>query len=92
VFPVITYPTRSGCAVTGGYVVRDSRLTGWVGRYLWGDFCNGVIRSAILSAGRAGSRRATGLHVGNLSSFGEDALGRVYAVSLSGPVYRIVSR
>jgi len=92
VFPVITYPTRSGCAVTGGYVVRDSRLEGWVGRYLWGDFCNGVIRSAILSAGSARSQRDTGLQVGSLSSFGEDALGRVYVASLSGPVSRIVAR
>jgi hypothetical protein len=30
--------------------------------------------------------------VSNLSSFGEDARGRVYALSLSGPVYRLVPR
>jgi glucose/arabinose dehydrogenase len=92
VFPVITYPTGSGCAVTGGYVVRDPRLRGWDGRYLWADFCRGEIESAVLSPGRASSRRDTGLRAGNLSSFGEDALGRVYVVSLSGPVYRIVPR
>jgi hypothetical protein len=27
--------------------------------------------------------------VDGLSSFGEDAAGRVYAVSLAGPVYRL---
>ena len=57
VFPVITYSTGSGCAVTGGYVVRDRRLTGWVGRYLFGDFCRGRIESAVLSPGQARSRR-----------------------------------
>jgi glucose/arabinose dehydrogenase len=92
VFPVITYSTGSGCAVTGGYVIRDRRLTGWVGRYVYGDFCRGRIESAILSPGRASARRFTGLNVNSLSSFGEDSLGRVYAVSLSGPVYRIVAR
>ena len=92
VFPEITYPTSSGCAVTGGYVVRDRRLTGWGGRYLYGDFCNGVVQSVVLSDGRATGRRATGLHVDQLSSFGEDALGRIYAVSLGGRVYRIVAR
>jgi hypothetical protein len=30
--------------------------------------------------------------VGGLSSFGEDAAGRVYATSLNGPVYRIAAR
>jgi hypothetical protein len=78
--------------VTGGYVVRDRRLTGWVGRYLYGDFCNGVVRTSRLSAAGATARRDTGLRVGSLSSFGEDGLGRVYAVSLGGAVYRFVSR
>ena len=29
------------------------------------------------------------MHVKSLVSFGEDGRGRVYAVSLEGPVYRI---
>jgi hypothetical protein len=32
------------------------------------------------------------LKVPSLSSFGEDAQGRVYVTSLDGPVYRIVPR
>ena len=36
--------------------------------------------------------RRTSLKVSNLSSFGEDAQGRVYVASLDGPVYRIVPR
>jgi hypothetical protein len=78
--------------VTGGYVVRDRRLTGWVGHYLYGDYCNGIVRSAVLAPARATNRRDTGLRVASLASFGEDALGRVYAVSLTGAVYRFVSR
>ncbi len=93
VFPVITHTHDSGyCSITGGYVVRDPRLTGWTGHYLYGDFCHGQIQSAVLSAGRATDQRSTGLDVNNLSSFGEDNRGRLYAVSLSGPVYRIVAR
>ena len=34
----------------------------------------------------------TMLEVESLSSFGEDAQGRVYALSLDGPVYRLVER
>jgi glucose/arabinose dehydrogenase len=93
VFPVITHSHGEGyCSITGGYVVRDPGLTGWVGRYLYSDFCRGTIESALLSPGKATGERSTGLQVSNISSFGEDARGRVYAVSLGGPVYRIVAR
>ena len=80
------------CSITGGVVVRDRALTGLRGRYLFGDFCKPRIHSAKLSAGRATSVRTTSLRVESLSSFGEDARGRVYAVSLDGPVYRLVPR
>jgi glucose/arabinose dehydrogenase len=93
VFPVITASHSDGyCSITGGYVVRDPHLTGWVGRYLYGDFCKGDILSAKLSLGKATSRRSTGLHVDQLSSFGEDNQGRLYAISLGGSVYRIAAR
>ena len=59
---------------------------------MFGDFCKGRIESARLSTGRARGVRRTSLKVSSLSSFGEDAQGRVYAISLDGPVYRIVPR
>jgi glucose/arabinose dehydrogenase len=91
--PVITRKhSADWCSITGGVVVRDPALAGLRGRYIFGDFCKGRIVSARLSAGHARSVRTTSLHVANLSSFGEDARGRVYATSLGGPVYRLVAR
>ncbi len=94
VFPVITKSHSDGwCSITGGYVVRDPALPALRGRYVYGDFCNNRIFAAKLSAGRATGDHALSLpKVPSLSSFGEDARGRVYAVSLSGPVYRLVAR
>jgi hypothetical protein len=80
------------CSITGGVVVRDRSLPGLRGRYVFGDFCKGRVESARLTPGRARAVRRTSLKVGSLSSFGEDAQGRVYVVSLDGPVYRIVPR
>ncbi|HVE68852.1 MAG TPA: PQQ-dependent sugar dehydrogenase [Solirubrobacteraceae bacterium] len=91
-FPQITYPTRNGCAVTGGYVVRDPALRGWQGRYLYADYCNGSILTARLGRGGATDSGSTGLRVSELASFGEDSGGRVYVVSRGGPVHRIVAR
>lgn len=91
VAPVIEHLHRRGwCAITGGYVVRDPELPALEGRYVYGDFCRGVINQAkLLPDGRAVAVRSTGLEVTQLSSFGEDGCGRVYAVSLKGPVYRL---
>jgi glucose/arabinose dehydrogenase len=94
-FPVLTKAHDDGwCSITGGYVVRDKAVPGLYGRYVYGDYCKGEIRSARLSAGRAaGDRAVAGLaEVSGLDSFGEDARGRVYVVSQSGPVYRFASR
>jgi glucose/arabinose dehydrogenase len=89
--PVITRNHSAGwCSITGGVVVRDPVLAGLRGRYVFGDYCKGDVLSAKLSAGHASSVRPTKLHVAGLSSFGQDARGRVYAVSLNGPVYRLV--
>jgi glucose/arabinose dehydrogenase len=91
--PVIVRSHRAGnCSITGGVVVRDRALPGLRGRYVFGDYCRGRVESARLSTGRARGVRRTSLKVRSLSSFGEDAQGRVYVVSLAGPVYRIVPR
>jgi glucose/arabinose dehydrogenase len=91
--PVLQYThDEGGCSVTGGYVIRDSRLPALVGRYVYGDFCVGDIFTARLRQGGASGRRALGLHVGSLSSFGEDNRGRIYLTSLDGPVYRLDPR
>ena len=92
VFPVLVARHSQGyCAIIGGYVVRDRSLPSLYGRYLYGDLCNPGIRSVSLAGGRAQGDRATGLSVRDMSSFGQDTGGRIYAVSLDGPVYRIAA-
>jgi glucose/arabinose dehydrogenase len=89
---IVTRHADGNCSITGGVVVRDPGLPALRGRYVFGDYCKGRILSARLSPGRARGVRRTSLKVPGLSSFGEDVLGRVYAVSLQGPVYRLVPR
>jgi glucose/arabinose dehydrogenase len=89
--PVITERHSDGnCSITGGVVIRDPKLPAWRGRYVFGDYCRGVVQTAVLSSGRAKGLIDRKLKVPQLSSFGEDARGRVYATSLDGPVYRFV--
>jgi glucose/arabinose dehydrogenase len=95
-FPVITKTHDDGwCSITGGYVVRDRAVPGLFGRYVYGDFCKGELRSARLSGGKAvGDQAIPGLKtISGLASFGEDAAGRVYVVAQGdGTVYRFAAR
>ena len=93
IFPVLQHTHSSGfCSITGGYVIRDRSLgRGWTGRYVYGDYCDGTLCLATLRRPNARTK-PTRMHVNSLVSFGEDSRGRVYAVSLDGPVYRIGRR
>jgi glucose/arabinose dehydrogenase len=93
VAPVITHTHDAGwSSIIGGYVLRDPALPARLrGRYVYGDLSKPGLRSAKLRAGRSASR-PLGVSVPALDSFGEDARGRVYAISLDGPVYRIAAR
>jgi hypothetical protein len=85
--------SRGYCTIIGGYVIRDRGLGRRLyGRYVYGDLCRSGLRVARLGRRRASGDRSLGVRVPRLVSFGEDARGRVYAVSLRGAVYRIARR
>jgi glucose/arabinose dehydrogenase len=86
---LVTQHSDGYCAIIGGYVVRDRSLPSLYGRYLFGDNCREAIQSVKLGRGGATGLRATGLSVSRTSSLGEDARGRIYVISLGGPIYRI---
>jgi len=91
--PLLDYPREGGaCAVIGGVVVRDPRLSALAGRYLFGDFCGGRITAVVVENGRVASSGDLGLVVPELTSFGVDGAGRVYVMSLRGDVYRLDPR
>jgi glucose/arabinose dehydrogenase len=86
-FPIVAYRhARRGCSsVIGGYAYRGRELPSLRGRYVYGDLCSGRVWSLRVVRGRATGWRAEPIVVPRLlSSFGEDARGELYAVSLDG--------
>ena len=81
VMPVAEYSHSAGCSISGGYV--------WKGRYYYGDFCSGRVWSLRISGGKATGVRRESINVPNLSSWGLDGRGNLYAVSLAGKIYRV---
>ncbi len=98
--PVIEYDHGDGCSITGGYVYRGTRLAALVGRYFYADYCTAMIRSLKWSGP---GKPITDIwdwraaldpdsRLADLSSFGEDAAGELYLLSLEGDVYRFDPR
>ena len=56
---------------------------------MYGDYRRNPLWSVRLATPNAQDDRQLGLGVPGLSSFGEDACGRVYATSGDGPLYRL---
>lgn len=93
--PIMAYShARDGgsCTIIGGYVVGPGGPPTLRGRYLYADYCSGIVRSLVPHLRRASGDRKTGLTVSSPTSFGEDDFGRIYVASQEGPVYRLVSR
>jgi glucose/arabinose dehydrogenase len=88
--PVYEYShDGGGCVVTGGYVYRGESIPDLYGAYVFADYCIGELEAVLLEDGRVVDHRALGPVVSNLSSFGEDADGELYAMSLDGELYRL---
>ncbi len=87
--PVAQYSHARGCSITGGYVYRGSAVPAAAGRYFYGDYCSGTVWSLKLVRGAARQIRVEPFTVANLTSFGEDGTGELYAVSGNGVLYRL---
>ena len=89
VFPVAEYDHGRGCSVTGGYVYRGTARRSERGRYVYGDYCSGIVWSFRISEGAAAGLRVEPFRIDSLTSFGENAAGELFAVSGGGTIYRI---
>jgi glucose/arabinose dehydrogenase len=92
VFPIAVYPLGGHCAVSGGFVYRGRAVPSARGRYFYGDNCSGAVWSLRVVGGRARNVRQESFRLEGLSSFGEDARGELYAVTLGGSLYRLTTR
>ena len=86
--PVAQYGHSNGCSVTGGYVYRGSKVS-LRGRYIYGDYCSGIVWSFKLVGGKATGLRRERFKIDDVTSFGQDNAGELYAVSHSGTIHRL---
>ena len=90
-FPVFSYGiTGEHCAVQGGFVYRGNDYPVMQGHYVFGDFCSGRLWT-LYPDGSGGFTHSTQLQFNpfDLTTFGEDMNGELYAGGRAGNVYRI---
>jgi glucose/arabinose dehydrogenase len=87
--PVAQYGRSLGYSVTGGHVYRGRGARALQGRYFYGDYGSGIVWSLRIAGGRATGLRRESFRIRNVTSFGEDAAGELFAVSHGGTLYRL---
>ncbi|HLU65814.1 MAG TPA: PQQ-dependent sugar dehydrogenase, partial [Kofleriaceae bacterium] len=98
VAPAVEYDRKAGCSVTGGEVYRGRALPELDGVYFYADYCTAIVRSFRWAAGSVYQHwdwkpvLDPEFKLTTIASFGLDADGELYVVSLDGPIYRLERR
>ena len=87
--PVVDYGRQFGCSVTGGYVYRGAAFPSLRGAYVYADFCSGIVWGLQRDGPDVTFNEIVAETDLNISSFGEDEGGELYATAFDGLVYRV---
>ncbi|MCB9851179.1 MAG: PQQ-dependent sugar dehydrogenase [Phycisphaerales bacterium] len=92
----VDHSDAGSCSIIAGYVYRGCTMPELKGTFFFSDYCGGYVRTFRYANGDAvppvvtdRSSEFTGIS-GAIVSFGEDAAGELYIVTLAGNVYKIV--
>lgn len=88
--PILEIPHGPACSVIGGYVYRGRARPELRGRYVYGDFCDPAVRAFATTGGRTGPRTEIA-SIDELTSFGEDPDGELWATSVRGELVRLTA-
>lgn len=96
--PVADYSHDVGCSITGGATYRGKALPALAGAYFYADFCTTLVRSFRWQAGglrdhwdwKAALDPTNQLS--EITSFGVDADGELYVLSLGGTIWQLAPR
>jgi glucose/arabinose dehydrogenase len=95
VLPQVEYTHSDGRSITGGPVYRGESMPELNGTYFYGDFSLGWVRTFTFTPLAITNQFDWGAALSGtslISSFGVDAQGEIYVVSLGGKVWRVDGR
>lgn len=90
--PIAVYSHDLGCSVTGGYVYRGQLYPWLVGKYIFADYCTGIVWTTARDANGKWDTNQAGKFDDTISSFGQDEAGELYVVGHgNGVIYKLSS-
>jgi len=91
--PIYEYGHDLGCSITGGHVYRGSEFPELFGKYIYTDYCSGLIWALYQDdTGQWVNDSLGNFENNSLASFGEDANGEMYVTSRrSGAIFKLVT-
>ena len=88
--PDIIYGHEDGrCSVTGGTVYRGTKAPEFSGVYIFSDWCDGLIRLAVIEDTGNAATYATELFVENATGFSTGHYQDIYVFSWTGDLFRL---
>lgn len=88
--PVQDVPRSEVTAIIGGFVYRGSAMSGLVGQYLYANFAPGTVYALTPNGSGGYTRNAIVNSSLQISTFGQDLNGEIYAVDFAGGgIYRL---
>ena len=91
ILPITEYSHSEGNAVIGGFVYHSSGIPALHGVYVFGDFGTGKIWGLQETSG-TWTRTLLASTGKNISAFGRDQNGELYAVDYAGAVWKIIAQ
>lgn len=91
--PVFQYGRDDGCSITGGWVYRGAAIPEFDGHYFYADWCTGFVRSLRYDGSRVSDQFdwTEDFGLGQVTSFGLDNDGELYAVTWDGGLHQVVA-
>jgi glucose/arabinose dehydrogenase len=89
--PVIEYGRKDGASITGGCVYRGKAIPALEGAYVYADYVTGTVWALRHDGKQVTAWREVLRQPKNISTFGEDSDGELYAACFDGKIYRIAA-
>jgi glucose/arabinose dehydrogenase len=90
--PIAEYDHTIGNVVIGGFVYRGSAIPNLVGTYVFADFGSGTVWGLVENPPGTWTRETLLSTSHNITTFGQDANGELYAVDYGGTVFKLVAQ
>ena len=91
-FPVHTYKHgESGCSISGGTRIRDTKLISLKDWYVYGDYCSGNLTAIWVEGNQTTRTISLAKNVGSITAVRTVYGGAAYVLTMQGKIYRIVN-